>query len=156
MIKLQKKKIDYAEESRLFSKKNKSSGSISSFLGKVRKESVNGEIKSINIEYYKKMTKKEIKAIMDQVKNKWKIDDFLIIHRFGEILVADNIVLILIASRHRKDSLESIEYVIDWLKVKATFWKKEITKKGEFWVDQKKSDVNKSKSHISNFQKHNF
>ena len=145
MIKIQEKKFDYAEESKKFSKKNISSGSISSFLGKVRKESPNGVIESIEIEHYKKMTKKEIKVIIDYVKNKWKIDDFLIIHRFGKIFVAENIVLILIASKHRKDSLESLEYVIDWLKVKATFWKKEITEKGEFWVDQKKSDIDKIK-----------
>ena len=145
MIKIQEKKFDYAEESKKFSKKNISSGSISSFLGKVRKESPNGVIESIEIEHYKKMTKKEIKVIIDYVKNKWKIDDFLIIHRFGKIFVAENIVLILIASKHRKDSLESLEYVIDWLKVKATFWKKEITEKGEFWVDQKKSDIEKIK-----------
>jgi molybdopterin synthase catalytic subunit len=145
MIKIQEKKFDYAEESKKFSKKNISSGSISSFLGKVRKESPNGVIESIEIEHYKKMTKKEIKVIIDHVKNNWKIDDFLIIHRFGKIFVAENIVLILIASKHRKDSLESLEYVIDWLKVKATFWKKEITEKGEFWVDQKKSDIEKIK-----------
>ena len=91
------------------------------------------------------MTKKEIKTIIDYVISNWEIDDFLIIHRFGKIVVAENIVLILIASKHRKDCLESLEYIIDWLKVKATFWKKEITKKGNFWVDQKESDTKKIK-----------
>ena len=145
MIKIQKKNFDYAEESKKFSKKNKYSGSISSFLGKVRKESNNKLIESIEIEHYQKMTKKEIKIIIDYVINKWEIDDFLIIHRFGKIVVSENIVLILIASKHRKDSLDSLGYVIDWLKIKATFWKKEITKKGEFWVDQKESDTKKIK-----------
>ena len=145
MIKIQQKNFDYAEESKKIKKKNKYSGSISSFLGKVRKESNNKLIESIEIEHYQKMTKKEIKIIIDYVINKWEIDDFLIIHRFGKIVVSENIVLILIASKHRKDSLDSLEYVIDWLKVKATFWKKEITKKGEFWVDQKESDTKKIK-----------
>ena len=145
MIKIQQKNFDYAEESKKFSKKNKYSGSISSFLGKVRKESNNKLIESIEIEHYPKMTKKEIKTIIDYVISNWEIDDFLIIHRFGKIVVAENIVLILVASKHRKDSLDSLEYVIDWLKVKATFWKKEITKKGEFWVDQKESDTKKIK-----------
>lgn len=141
MIIIKKNKINFSAESQKFSLKNKSSGSICSFLGKVRKNSTNGDVKSIYIEYYPEMTKKQIKEIIFYSNKKWKLDDLLIIHRYGRIEVEENIVLILLASQHRKDSLESLEFIIDWLKVKATFWKKEETLNGNFWVKEKKSDL---------------
>ena len=86
------------------------------------------------------MTKYQLKIIINDVKKKYFIDDYLIIHRFGKINVGDNIVLILVASEHRKDSLGATEDIINWLKIRATFWKKENTDKGEFWLDQKLED----------------
>ena len=147
IIKIQKNKINFAREIKQFSKKNQYSGAVSSFLGKARKFSEEREIKHLYIENYQKMNEFQLKQIVKIVKKHWKIDDCLIIHRFGKILVGEDIVLILVASKHRKDSIESIEYIIDWLKIKATFWKKEVTKDGEFWVNQKKSDILKAKKH---------
>lgn len=93
------------------------------------------------------MTKVQLTQLMESVKKKWVIDDYLIIHRFGKVDIGENIVLVLVASKHRKDSIESVEFIIDWLKVKATFWKKELTNKGYFWVSQKKDDIIRARKH---------
>ena len=143
MIRIQKNRFNYAKEVDYFSNKNKFSGAVCSFLGKVRKESMSKTIKSIFIEHYDKMTVHQLNNIVKIVKRNWKIDDYLIMHRYGKINIGENIVLILVASQHRNDSLESVEYIIDWLKVKAPFWKNETFEDGTFWVPQKKEDIKK-------------
>ena len=143
MIRIQKNRFNYAKEVNNFSNKNKFSGAVCSFLGKVRKESMSKTIKSIFIEHYEKMTVHQLNNIVKIAKENWKIDDYLIIHRYGKINIGENIVLILVASQHRNDSLKSVEYLIDWLKVKAPFWKKEILEDDTFWVPQKVEDIKK-------------
>tara|TARA_Y100000992_G_C21243701_1_gene482116 strand:- start:289 stop:738 length:450 start_codon:yes stop_codon:yes gene_type:complete len=148
MIKIQKENFNVSSELSIFSEKNKYSGAISTFLGKVRKDSVFGNVKSIYIEHYEKMTRIQLLKCIKKAKEKWGINDLLIIHRFGQIKIGENIVLILTASDHRKDSIESLEYIIDWLKVKATFWKKEKTTNGDFWLSQKSEDIKRSKKYL--------
>tara|TARA_B100001057_G_scaffold130988_1_gene130099 strand:- start:392 stop:847 length:456 start_codon:yes stop_codon:yes gene_type:complete len=143
MIRIQKNRFNYAKEVDYFSNKNKFSGAVCSFLGKVRKESMSKTIKSIFIEHYEKMTVHQLNNIVKITRENWKIDDYLIIHRYGKINIGDNIVLILVASQHRNDSLKSVEYIIDWLKVKAPFWKKETLEDGSYWVSQKDKDIKK-------------
>tara|TARA_A100001015_G_C14833924_1_gene649721 strand:+ start:156 stop:611 length:456 start_codon:yes stop_codon:yes gene_type:complete len=143
MIRIQKNKFNYAKEVDCFSNKNKFSGAVCSFLGKVRNESMSKTIKSIFIEHYKEMAVHQIKNIIKIAERNWKIDDYLIIHRYGKINIGENIVLILVASQHRNDSLRSVEYIIDWLKVKAPFWKKETSEDSTFWVPQKNVDIKK-------------
>ena len=143
MIRVQKKRFNYAREVDCFSNNNKFSGAVCSFLGKVRKESMSKKIKSIFIEHYQKMTVHQLENIVKVVKKNWKIDDCLIIHRYGKIDIGENIVLILVASQHRNESLRSVEYIIDWLKVKAPFWKKEILDDNTSWVPQKDEDIKK-------------
>ncbi len=94
------------------------------------------------------MTRIQLLKCIKKAKEKWAINDLLIIHRFGKIRIGENIVLILTASDHRKDSIESLEYIIDWLKVKATFWKKEKTTNGDFWLSQKNEDIKRSKKYL--------
>ena len=147
MIRIQKDKFNFAKELDYFSEKNKFSGSICSFLGKVRKVSMQKKIKSIFIEHYEEMTFYQLKEIIKGVKKNWKINDYLIIHRHGEIDIGENIVLILVASQHRSESLKSLEYIIDWLKVKATFWKKEISEGNTSWVSQNDEDKKKIKKY---------
>lgn len=145
-VKIQKENINFAEELELFSSRNFNSGSIVSFLGKVRERSIYGKVKSIFIENYEEMNKLLLKELINNIKRKYSIDDGIIIHRFGKLNVGENIVLVLIASQHREEAFKALTELVNWLKVNATFWKKEITDKGEFWVEQKKSDVQKIKS----------
>lgn len=87
------------------------------------------------------MTQYQLKKIINEVKKKYFIDDYLIIHRFGKIYAGNNIVLILVASKHRADGLGATKDIINWLKIRATFWKREITNKGEFWLEQSPEDL---------------
>ena len=145
-VKIQKENINFAEELELFSTRNFNSGSIVLFLGKVRERSIYGKVKSIFIENYEEMNKLLLKELINNIKRKYSIDDSIVIHRFGKLNVGENIVLVLIASQHREEAFKALTELVNWLKVNATFWKKEITDKGEFWVEQKKSDVQKIKS----------
>ena len=151
MIVIQKKPFNYAKELDIFSKKNKLSGAISSFLGKVRNFSNLQKIDAIFIEHYEKMTKFQLSRIIEEAKAKWDIDDIIIIHRFGRLKIGENIVLIAVASKHREESLKSVEFIINWLKIKATFWKKEISNDNTTWVKQKKSDIDKVKKYNTSF-----
>lgn len=145
-ILIQKEKIDISEEFKVFSTSNKFAGSINVFLGKVRKKSKYGSVKYIEIENYEGMTDYQIEKISKKAKKIWNLEDILIIHRYGKINVGEEIVLILVASEHRKEGLEAIKYLINWLKIKATFWKKEITSNGDYWVDQSPEDLQILKS----------
>tara|TARA_B100001027_G_scaffold195200_1_gene151431 strand:+ start:188 stop:535 length:348 start_codon:yes stop_codon:yes gene_type:complete len=110
-------------------------------LGKVRNKSKYGLVNFIEIENYKKMSFSQITNIALKAVEKWTLDDILVIHRYGKIAAGEDIVLILVASKHRKAGLNAIKFVINWLKIKATFWKKEITTNGEFWVEQSSDDL---------------
>ena len=123
-----------------FSLNNKDSGAIFSFIGKARPKSQNNTVLSIDIELYEKMALVQIKKIINKLKKKYLIDDYLVIHRYGKVKPGENIVLIIVASRHRKESFRFGEELMDWLKVKATFWKKENFSNGSEWVNQKETD----------------
>ena len=151
MILIQKKPFNYAKELDIFSKKNKLSGAISSFLGKVRNFSNLQQIDTIFIEHYEKMTRYQLSSIIEEAKIKWDIDDIMIIHRFGKLKIGENIVLIAVASKHRDESLKSVEFIINWVKVKAAFWKKEFYNDKTRWVKQKDSDNHKLTKYNTNF-----
>ena len=136
----QKKKFNVEKITREFSDNNLNAGSIFSFVGKVRPKNNNKQIKSIDIEFYEKMAIFQMEKIIKILKKKYPILDYLVIHRFGKLFPGENIVLILVASRHRKQSFKFTEELIDWLKIKITFWKKENYLKNSSWLDQKESD----------------
>ena len=123
-----------------FSLYNKNSGAIFSFIGKVRPKNQSNNILSIDIELYEKMALVQIKKIINKLMKKYFIDDVLVIHRYGKVKPGENIVLIVVASEHRKESFRFGEKLMDWLKVKATFWKKENFADGSEWVNQKQTD----------------
>ena len=127
------------EISENFSKKNNKSGAILSFLGKVRETRDNKQIKNIQIEFYEKMAKIQTDKIIKQTIKKFQIDDFLIIHRFGRLLPGENIIFIISASKHRKESFFFVQNLIEWFKFKITFWKKEYYSNHSSWV--KSEDV---------------
>ncbi len=138
----QKKDFSIDKEFIKFSKSNHSAGSIVSFIGKVRPKKEKELITSIEIELYEKMALFQLQKIISKMKRNFNVLDFLIIHRFGKLLPGDNIVLILAASEHREQSFKFTQNVIDWLKIKVTFWKKENFVNYSKWVEQKKADLN--------------
>ncbi|MEC8265432.1 MAG: molybdenum cofactor biosynthesis protein MoaE [Pseudomonadota bacterium] len=131
----QKEKFIFHSELKKFSSKNEFSGSISSFLGKVRLNSDKNKVKFLEIEFYKKMAYFQTKKKLDNILKKVKIDDFLIIHRYGKLFPGENIILVLVASKHRKDGLTFTSKSVEWFKKEITFWKKENFKSHSLWVE---------------------
>lgn len=115
-------------------------GGIATFLGLVRETAGGEKIAAMTLEHYPGMTEKMLSEIEAEAKARWPLDDALIIHRYGRLAPGDRIVLVVTASAHRKAALESCEFLIDWLKTKAPFWKLEETGEGAQWVDAKDSD----------------
>ena len=130
----QKKKIIFHSELKKLSLKNKFSGSISSFLGKVRPKRNKKEIKFLEIEFYEKMAYYQAEKKLKKILIKIQIDDFLIIHRYGKLYPGENIILVLVASEHRKDGLTFTKKSVEWFKKEITFWKKETFQSHSSWV----------------------
>ena len=114
-----------------------SSGAMVSFLGSVRDIQSKKSLKNLEIEHYPKMAHKVLNETAKYALEKWKLSHCLIIHRYGKLKINDPIVLIVTQSDHRKEAFKANEYIIDFLKINAPFWKKENTSKDSYWVSQK-------------------
>ena len=143
MIKIQKENFSISQENKKLFKKNV--GAIVNFIGIARGGGNKKKIFSIEIEHYPKMAKKKIKEIETIAKKRWKLIDCIIIHRYGKIKSGSNIVYVATAAEHRKNAFEACEFIIDYLKTNAPFWKKEITNVDENYVSSNKRDLNKLK-----------
>ena len=128
-------------------RKNKPSiGAIVSFIGYVRdfnKDINTKKLKQMNLEHYPGMTEKTLIKIELNAKSRWSLEDVFIIHRVGKLLPSDPIVAVVVASQHRKNAFEACEFIIDFLKTDAPFWKKEISDQDELWVENRLEDHQK-------------
>ncbi len=115
-------------------------GALVSFVGQVRDMNDSETIHTLTLEHYPEMTKKSLAAIENEAKTRWNIIDSLIIHRVGTLKPLDQIVLVAVSSAHRGEAFKACEFIMDFLKTSAPFWKKEATSQGEHWVDAKLSD----------------
>ena len=115
-------------------------GAVVSFIGTVRDINQGTGVSSLILEHYPGMTEKSLQAIVAQAKSRWQLDEVLVIHRVGPLQPLDQIVLVAVTSAHRGEAFEACEFVMDWLKTRAPFWKKEATPQGERWVDARESD----------------
>jgi len=131
-------------------RKNKPSiGAIVSFIGYVRdfnKDINTKKLKQMNLEHYPGMTEKTLIKIELNAKSRWSLEDVFIIHRVGKLLPSDPIVAVVVASQHRKNAFEACEFIIDFLKTDAPFWKKEISDQDELWVENRLEDHQKKVS----------
>ncbi|MFL2661183.1 MAG: molybdenum cofactor biosynthesis protein MoaE [Alphaproteobacteria bacterium] len=123
-----------------FSKSNSDAGAILTFIGKVRPRFNKKNIKSLDIEFYEKMALFQMKKVIKELKKKYPILDCLVIHRHGNLCPGENIVLIIVSSNHRNEGLKFLENIIEWLKVRVTFWKKENFSDHSEWVNQEKDN----------------
>jgi molybdopterin synthase catalytic subunit len=121
-------------------KMHKNIGAIVSFIGLVRDMNDGDAISTLTLEHYPEMTEKSLQAIELEARSRWDIQQNLIIHRVGTLKPTDQIVLVAVASAHRGDAFKACEFIMDYLKTSAPFWKKEATKHGERWVEAKLSD----------------
>jgi len=124
---------------------NKDIGAIVNFVGTVRNINQGDKISTMILEHYPGMTEKSLKSIADQVRARWQLNGLRIIHRVGELEPGDNIVLVITASRHRKDAFAACEFIMDFLKTQAPFWKKEVAGNKQRWVESRKSDFDELK-----------
>ena len=115
-------------------------GAIVSFVGLVRDVNDGDTINTLTLEHYPEMTQKALQAIELEAKTRWDVIDSLIIHRVGTLKPLDQIVLVAVSSAHRGDAFKACEFIMDYLKTSAPFWKKEVTNRGERWVESKISD----------------
>jgi len=115
-------------------------GGIVSFVGLVRDLNEGQLVASMCLEHYPGMTEKSLQAIIEQAKMRWNIVDAVIVHRVGELKPNDQIVLVIVTSAHRKEAFAACEFMMDYLKTEAPFWKKEVTSKGSYWVEAKSTD----------------
>ena len=122
---------------------NLSVGAVVTFTGFVRDFYDNKEgkkLEQLELEHYAGMTEKMLSKIELEANARWLLEDTQIIHRVGVLLPSDPIVLVAVASKHRGDAFDACHFIIDYLKVDAPFWKKEITSSGERWVDERSVD----------------
>ena len=134
MIKIQEEDFNSEDEINKIKKLHSNIGAVSSFIGYVRDENNNKEVKSINLEVYEEMAHKQFKKIINKANLKWKLEDSLIIHRYGKLEVNSKIVLVACFSKHRKDSFESCNFIMDYLKKEAPFWKNEFYADKNEWL----------------------
>lgn len=115
-------------------------GALAIFVGKVRDINTGDEVHTLTLEHYPGMTEKSIAKIIAEAEQRWDLIDASVIHRVGRLQPTDNIVLVAVASAHRGDAFAACEFIMDYLKTRAPFWKKEQTPEGERWVEARKSD----------------
>ena len=139
-IRVQTEDFDFAAELAQLRLSNPKIGAVVSFLGTVRDLSDGSSVAQMELEHYPGMTEKALTTIVNQAKERWDIFDALVIHRIGPLLPLDQIVLVAVSSAHRGDAFAACEYIIDYLKTEAPFWKKEYTEPGARWVDARSSD----------------
>jgi molybdopterin synthase catalytic subunit len=140
MIRVQEGDFDVGAEIQRMTEGNVDVGALACFVGMVRDLAGDDKIESMTLEHYPGMTERQLEKLEAEARGRWKLDDVLIVHRFGKMLPGDRIVLVATTSSHRQAALESCEFLIDWLKTKAPFWKKEETSQGARWVEAKAED----------------
>ena len=134
MIKIQKEDFNVEKEISEIKQKHSNVGAVTSFIGYVRNNNNNTSVESINLEVYEKMAYKQLEKIIEEANIKWRLINTLIIHRYGNLQVNDKIVLVASFSSHRKDSFEACNFIMDYLKKDAPFWKKEFYDKKNEWL----------------------
>ena len=131
-ILVQQEDFDVSLEIRALSK-NPSIGAVASFVGVVREV-------AMTLEHYPGMTENSITKIVEEARSRWQVIDCTVIHRYGDLQPSDQIVLVAVASAHRGDAFAACEFIMDYLKTRAPFWKKEQTPDGARWVDARTTD----------------
>jgi len=143
-ISIQQNDFDIAEESRLLRESNSNTGAIVTFSGLVRDLDNERNVESLILEHYPGMTESSLEKIIAQAQSRWSILDVTVIHRIGELQAGEQIVFVAVASLHRGEAFSACEFIMDFLKTRAPFWKKCRDENGESWVEAKTTDVDAS------------
>jgi len=144
-IVIQTEDFDVSTELDLLRKDLPGIGGINIFVGTVRDVHQGDVVAAMELEHYPGMTEKSLQDIVEQAKKRWDVLNATIIHRVGKLYPSDQIVLVAVASAHRGDAYSACEFIMDYLKTAAPFWKKETTPEGSRWVDARTSDEERLK-----------
>jgi molybdopterin synthase catalytic subunit len=145
-ISVQKAPFDPGNEIRDLRRASRDVGGLVVFVGVVRDTNKDDRVSGLYLEHYPGMTEKQIQAIIDEAQSRWDLRAVSVIHRVGQLQPADEIVFVGVASRHRGDAFDASEFIIDYLKTRATFWKKEATETGDHWLETRDSDIQTAES----------
>jgi molybdopterin synthase catalytic subunit len=139
-IVVQSEAFDLGAEVAAMSRDRTDIGAIASFVGLARDHNDGSGVQAMTLEHYPGMTERALAALVDEAAARWALLDVTVIHRVGRLLPGDPIVLVAVASSHRGEAFAACEFIMDALKTRAPFWKKEETPDGERWVDARASD----------------
>ncbi len=139
-IRIQEADFDLTTEIKALRKDDSRVGAVVTFVGTVRDMNDGSQVKGMTLEHYPGMTEKSLEEIITQARGRWDIYKSLVIHRVGPLLPEDQIVLVAVTSAHRGEAFAACEFIMDYLKTAAPFWKKEETPEGARWVDAHVTD----------------
>jgi molybdopterin synthase catalytic subunit len=139
-VRIQTADFDVGVEIAALRRNNPKVGAVASFVGVVRDVNEGDAVAEMTLEHYAGMTEKAIEEIIVQAKGRWDVLDALVIHRIGTLKPTDQIVLVVVTSAHRGDAFAACEFIMDYLKTRAPFWKKEQAGKGARWVEAREAD----------------
>jgi molybdopterin synthase catalytic subunit len=139
-VRVQTEDFDAGAEMAAMRRSNPKIGAIASFVGVVRDMNEGAQVAQMTLEHYPGMTEKALEQIVAQASTRWDIYDVLVVHRVGTLRPMDQIVLVMVASAHRGEAFQACEFLMDYLKTRAPFWKKEATPEGGRWVEARTAD----------------
>ncbi|TLU66404.1 molybdopterin synthase catalytic subunit MoaE [Thalassotalea litorea] len=145
-ISIQTQDFSVAEQLQALEEDNVSDGATVIFTGRVRDKNEGQQVHSLTLEHYPGMTEKSLAAIIAQARQRWQINRVRVIHRIGQLSIGEQIVFVGVTSPHRGDAYAANEFIMDYLKIEAPFWKKESTNDGDKWLDAKQQDNQKAQS----------
>ena len=139
-VRVQTQDFDLGAEVAALRRGNTGIGAVASFVGLVRDINEGSSVAAMTLEHYPGMTEKALEAIVAEARTRWDFIDALVVHRVGDLYPADQIVLVAVAGAHRGEAFAACEFIMDYLKTQAPFWKKEQTPQGARWVEARSSD----------------
>ena len=139
-VRIQTKDFDAGAEIAALRRDNAKVGAVASFIGVCRDANDGDAVTKMTLEHYPGMTERALEKIVSEAKHRWDVMDVLVIHRVGELKPTDQIVLVVVTGAHRGETFAACEFIMDYLKTRAPFWKKEETPQGAHWVEARSSD----------------
>lgn len=140
MVRVQEDDFDVGAELAALRRRHRQIGALASFVGVVREVNEGAQVAEMCLEHYPGMTERALEAIVGEARERWPLIDATVIHRVGRLLPADQIVLVAVAAAHRGEAFAACEFIMDYLKTRAPFWKREATPDGSRWIEGRATD----------------
>jgi len=145
MISIQEHDFDVGAEYNALIANDTAAGAVVTFVGRVRDLNLGRDVLGLHLEHYPGMTEKSLQEIVAEAQSRWSILRYTIIHRIGDLHLGDNIVFVGVTSAHREEAFKAADFLMDYLKTRAPFWKKELTKAGSVWIESQEKDERAAK-----------